>query len=43
MMQSFVYFLFYLYSVGKIVNKQRIVCDRVPGSRYSLMHEVFQS
>ena len=30
--QSFVYSLFYL--CGKIVNKQRIVCDRIPGSSY---------
>ena len=36
--QSFDYLKqFYLYSLGKIVNKQRIVCDRIPGSRYSLM------
>ena len=33
--QSFVYLQF--YSIGKIVNIQRIVCDRIPGSRYSLM------
>ena len=24
----------YRYYLGKIVNKQRIVCDRIPGSRY---------
>ena len=28
-------YLFHLCSIGKIVNKQRIVCDRIPGSRYS--------
>ena len=32
--QSFVYLQSYLYSMGKIVNKQRIICDRIPGSRY---------
>ena len=24
-----------LNNIGKIVNKQRIVCDRIPGSKYS--------
>ena len=33
--QSFVYLQFYLYCKGKIVNKQRIVCDRISGSRYT--------
>ena len=33
--QSFFYLQFYLYCIGKIVNKQRIVFDRIPGSRYS--------
>lgn len=33
--QSIVYLQFYLYSIGKIVNKQRFVCDRIPGSRHS--------
>ena len=33
--QSFVYLQFNLYDSGKIVNKQRIVYERIPGSRYS--------
>ena len=32
--QSLVYLQFYQNCIGKIVNKQRIVCDRIPGSRY---------
>ena len=28
-------FTIYLYRIGKIVNRQRIVCDRIPGSRES--------
>ena len=31
-------FPIYLYSIGKIVNKQKIVCDRIPGSRYNNLH-----
>ena len=32
--QSFVYVQFYLYCIDKIVNKQRIVWDRISGLRY---------
>ena len=28
--------LFYLYSIDKMVNKQRIICDRIPGPRCSI-------
>ena len=31
---SFVHLQFYLFCMGKIVNGQRIVCGRLPGSRY---------
>ena len=34
--QFFVYLQFYQCSIGKIVNKQIIVCDRIPVSRCSL-------
>ena len=29
--QSILYLQFYLYSIGKIVNKQKIVCNNIPG------------
>ena len=34
---------FYLYSIGKIVNKQWIVYDRIPGSRYSFKMQNFKT
>ena len=37
--QSFVYLLFYLYNIGKIENKQRFVCNRIPGSRYTIIYK----
>ena len=33
--QSFVYLQFYLYMIGKIVNKQRIECGRIPGLSFN--------
>ena len=35
--QSFVYLQCYLYCIGNIVNNQRIVCDRIHGSRYNCL------
>ena len=31
----------YIYCLGKIVNKQRVVCDRIPGSRYRSKMVIF--
>ena len=33
--QYFGYLQFYLYSIGEIMNKQRTVCDKTPGSSYN--------
>ena len=42
--QSFVYLVFTMHTgaIGKSVNKQRIVCDKIAESKYTFGHKVIK-